>query len=197
MKSLRLLMLVFTVNLSYGQIVGGSFSGYGTLDLAFENQNQRLTGNYQFYSGFDLETGIPRFTCNFYIDGILVNNKAIIKAYSPLGKDTVSGELNIKGNVITFKLAKELNGCWNAEYLVNKPTTFTLDEPNEWIAVKYIIANKSFFHSTPHNNNKSKAYILKGNIVFIDKTTEGWAHCIYFGEKRNTSGWIKTTELNN
>ena len=197
MKSLLLLITVFTINLSYGQIISGNYSGYGTLDLAFDKQNQRLTGNYQFYSGFNLKTGIPRFTCNFYFDGILVNNNAIIKAYCPLGKDTVSGELTISGKEITFRLTKELNGCWNAEYLVNKPTAFTLDEPETWIAVKHITADKAFFYSTPDNNSKTKAYILKGDIVFVDSIKSNWIHCTYYGEKKNTIGWINTNVVNN
>lgn len=197
MRKLLLLLTMFTYNLSHGQIVSGSYSGYGTLDLAFERQTKRVTGNYQFYSGFDLKAGIPRFTCNFYIDGILINNQANIIAYIPLEKESVNGVLTINDKGVTLSLNKQIEGCWNAEYLTNKPTVFTLDEQQAWVSAKYITTPKAFFYSTPDNDKQSKAYVLKGDIIFIDSIKGDRAHCTYFGGKKKTIGWIKTTNLNN
>ena len=42
--------------------------------------------------------------------------------------------------------------------------------------------------------NKKK-YIIKGDIVYVEKIEGDWALCSYFG-KKTTKGWLKVADLN-
>lgn len=199
MRKLYLLLLFTTAYLaSYAQITSGEYGGYGLLRLAFDKQTKQVAGNYEFYSGIDIDSGIPRFSCIVYFDGTVINNKSTIKIRTPFTNDSVEGKLTIVNDTaITVSFSKELEDCWNAEYFVKEPVTFELNKPEKWIAAKYISVDKAYFHSAPNSDSKSKAYLVKGDVIFTDSISNGWVHCTYFGEKKNTAGWIKTTNLNN
>jgi hypothetical protein len=40
-----------------------------------------------------------------------------------------------------------------------------------------------------------KAYIIKGDLIYIDKFENDWVHAIYYGNTI-TEGWLKKETLN-
>jgi hypothetical protein len=192
----RLLFLLFALlihSFAKPQIISGF---YNDLKLAYDNNTHRITGCFDSYTGLDYETGHPKFSCIFYIEGSLVKNKAVIKTYYPFDNDTITGELTIINNKeVTIILPEEHGGCWNVQHFVDEPVKFRLSKAAGWVLAKYIISGKAFFHSAPNENSKTKAYIVKGDVIYIDKIDGMWVHCTYLGEKKNTIGWMRAELL--
>jgi hypothetical protein len=181
---------------TYCQISSGKYDD--GLNLAFNPQTKKVTGYFESYTGVDENTGEPRFLCIFYITGIFNKNGFAIASYYPKDKedDLINGEIRIKDQkTISIKLKEEHGGCWNVQHFSDEFTDFTLTTESDWIEIRYIDTDKAYFHSDKYEASKRKAYIVKGDIVYIDKIENDWIHCKYFG-KTVTEGWIKKETTN-
>jgi len=190
-------ILICIVNLTFSQeIISGEYD-LG-LKLSFDSITKRVTGYFEDFSGWDEKTKDSRFSCVFYIEGVMKGQKFTINTYSPKFKkeDVIQGTIEIiNDKKIKIKLSHEHGGCWNVEHFTEEPVTFTLEKSQKWFQIKYIDTAKAFLHSDKFDNKQLKSYLVKGDFVCIDKIEEGWAHCIYFG-KKTTKGWLKLSDLN-
>lgn len=196
-KLLPLFLIVLFSNLSFGQkIVSGEYDS--GMKLSYDVSSKTLTGYFESYTGFDEETQNPRFSCIFYIEGKVTGNKIAIKTYYPEDKidDLILGTIQIINNkTIKISLPNEHGGCWNVQHFADKPEQFNLEKKSNWIQIRYIKKEKSFFYKEQSSTAPSKIYLLKGDFVCIDKIENGKAFCTYFGKKIST-GWINLTDLN-
>jgi len=187
--------LFFLALTSYGQTTLPS-GIYGELKIAINKNTNKVTGFYENGTGYDESTGNSKFSCIFYIEGKLVNNKSFIWTYFPADTDNITGTLIIDNKVIKVHLQKEHGGCWNLQHFSDKePASFAIDTEKPWIQIQYAIKEKVYFYSDKHESSKRNAYILKGNIVYIEKIDGDWVYCSYLGKKM-TKGWVKLSELN-
>lgn len=190
-------------NISNDPILSGD---YDELKIAFNPQNNQITGYFESGTGEDVVgTGTgSQFSCAFYIEGKLIDKKAKIKSYSPLDNfpadkdDLIAGVLNAAANnKLSIKLQDEHAGCAMVQHFKDEPVAFKLDKKQNWIAIKYITAAKAFFYTDANPETKRKAYLLKGNIIYIDSEKPNWVHCTFVGpSKRSTQGWMKTEDIN-
>ena len=194
MRKLCFYLMLLSTNAS-GQslLISGDYNG--ELKLAYDKNTKQVTGFYDSSTGVDEKTGNPKFTCVFYIEGKLLKNKATIESYYPLDTTIIRGELIVDAKEIKIHLNSEQGGCWNVQPFTDGSATFSMDESKQWIQVRYAIRDRVYFYSEKKESSKNKSYILKGNIVYIEKIDQDWAYCSYFG-KRTTKGWIKVNELN-
>jgi hypothetical protein len=121
-----------------------------------------------------------------------------VKSYSPLDKeaDLINGEIKlINLNTIAIKLQDEHGGCWNVQPFKDEFVTFSLYQKKNWIEIRYINTPKSYFYKNKTEESKQKSYLVKGDIIYIDKIEDKWIHCIYKANK-TVSGWIKIDTLN-
>lgn len=185
------------MNILYGQTIQSGEYGFG-LKLAFDSKTNKLTGYFENYKGWDEETNNHKFSCIFYLEGLVAKNKFGVLTYYPenKSKDTISGQLEIINNeTIKIKLPYEHGGCWNVQHFADEPVSFDIEKKTEWIQIKYVVKNKAYFYSGKSENKKQKTYLVKNDFVCIDKTEGDWTHCTFYG-KRITKGWIKTADLN-
>jgi len=76
-KLLTIITLLWLSNISFGQtLISGEYK-FG-LKLAYDSKTKILTGYFEDYTGWDEETKNPRFSCIFYIEGLVSNNKCSI-----------------------------------------------------------------------------------------------------------------------
>ena len=193
---LFIFLLFSTVTFSQQIIKSGEYDN--SLRMAYDSESKKITGYYENYTGWDEETKAPRFSCIFYIEGTFVNQKAIIKTYYPVDKneDTIEGHIEIVNNeTIYIVLPEEHGGCWNVQHFANKPDKFELVKQFNWIQIRYVDTNKSYFHKKKSDAKKQKPYVIKGDIVYVEKIEGDWALCSYFG-KKTTKGWLKVADLN-
>ena len=188
------LILILLATKADGQSLLAS-GDYGELKLAYDKTTKQVTGFYENGTGVDEQTGNPKFICVFYIEGKLLKNKATIETYYPLDTTIIRGELIIDAKKIKIHLDSEHGGCWNVQHFTDESTTFSMDESKQWIQVRYAIRDRAYFYSEKKESSKNKSYVLKGNIVYIEKIERNWAYCSYVG-KKTTRGWIKVIDLN-
>ncbi len=171
---------------------------YQELNLAFDQESNIITGFYENYTGYDEATKKPRFSCIFYLEGKLKAGIAAINTYFPVRKaqDKIVGQLIIiNKNEVTVHLPQEHGGCWNVETFAGKPEDFKLEQAKPWIQIRYAINNKVFFYSDKSETKKLKAYVVMGDILYIEKKEGHWLYCTYLGD-RTTQGWIKLEDVN-
>lgn len=200
MKTLLILIYLLTFsNFTFGQerIVSGEYED--GLKLAYDSDSKKITGYFESYTGWDEENKTPRFSCIFYIEGILEKGKAKITTYYPEDKtdDIIEGSLEFLNNSVTIKLPEEHGGCWNVQHFADKPAQFQLEKKHNWIQIRYIDSNKSNFFSDKSIAKKLKTYLIKGDIIYVEKLEGEWAFCTYLNKKnKNVKGWLKTSDLN-
>lgn len=190
---LALLVSGFTSQKSEPPVSGD----YGDLSLAFDPVQKTVTGHYESYTGYDEATKQPRFSCIFYLEGKVERNSATVTTYYPGEKneDAIQGTLKLLGaGKATLQLATDHGGCWNVQSFTS-PIEFTLAKKENWIASKFSQQDKLYFYSEKNEAKKLRSYIIKGNIVFIEKIEGDWAFCKYYG-KVVTAGWMKVSGLN-
>ena len=178
------------------QIISGSYDD--GLTLAFNAKTNRVTGYFAISTGFDESTGKSKFSCVFYLSGFYNNNGFAIKSYDPLdNKDnSIVGEIQIKDSItISIKLVQEPGGCWNVQHFSNGFVDFKLATKTNWFEISYINIDKAYFYRDRNEASKRKAYVVKGDIVYIDQIEDEWIHCKYYG-KSATEGWIKKELIN-
>lgn len=194
---LTTIVLVFVTNILFGQTIQSGEYEFG-LKLAFDSKTKKLTGYFENYTGWDEETNNPKFSCIFYIEGLVSENKFGVLTYYPEDKseDLISGQIEIiNDTTIKIKLPNEHGGCWNVQHFADEPVSFDIEKKAEWTQIKYVVTNKTFFYSDKSEDKKQKAYLVKNDFVCIDKTEGDWTYCTFYG-KRITKGWIKTVDLN-
>ena len=196
MKQL-LCLLLFSPTFCFTQLKSGIYSN--ELSIIYNDSTKQIKGYYFAESGYDELTKTPRFSCGFYFVSHKVNgNKIAIKSYWPTGtSDTIMGELFIIDSTqFLLKLESEHGGCWNVTHFADTLEQFELTESKNWIDVRWVKLEKSNFHEEPNANKKQKAYLLEGDLVYIEKKEGDWVYCIYYGEKTTTKGWLKIDDLN-
>ena len=193
MKNLIILTFLLFTSISFCQktFVSGEYEFQ--LKLAFNSSTKKITGYYEDSTGEN-----PTFSCVFYIEGTVAENKFKIETYFPNDKsgDLIEGTIEIvNSKSIKIKLPEEHGGCWNVEHFADKPVDFELKEQTNWIQISYIVKEKSYFFKEKNEAKRMKSYLIKNNFVCIEKIEGEWAYCTYFGH-RITKGWIKVSDLN-
>ncbi len=196
-QSLTLIILLFLLNISSGQIVATGEYDPG-LKLAYDNTTKKLTGYFEDHSGWDEETNSPRFSCVFYIEGEIEDNIFKIKTCFPEDKseDIIYGTLEVMINRnIKINLPEEHGGCWNVRHFANEQCIFSLVREIAWTTIRFINTDKAYFYAEKAIDEKQESYLVKRDFVCIDKIEDDWAYCTFYG-KTITKGWIRTADLN-
>lgn len=194
-RTILLSLILFSSLILKGQISSGFYTN--GLNLAYNPNNKLVTGFFENYSGLDENTGKPTFSCIFYISGIYSKNGFEIESYYPTDKvdDFIKGNVQIVNtNTIKIKLTEDHGGCWNVQNFKDDFVDFTLTQKTNWIEIKYINREKVYFYNDKNLETKRKAYVVRGDIVYIDKIEGEWIHCKYIG-KTTTEGWIKKENI--
>ncbi len=145
----------------------------------------------------DEETKMHKFSCIFFIEGIVTDSSFSISTYFPNDQyeDLIEGTMEIiNDSTIKIKLPSEHGGCWNVMHFADEPVQFDLQEQINWKRITYVGSDISYFYKEPLESKKSKSYVLKDDLICIEKIKDSWAFCIFYGEK-TTKGWIKLNTL--
>ena len=182
-----------------GKIVSGA---YGALLLGV-SENGELTG---YYSN---SAAGGHFSCVFYVRGKLQNGAAEIATWFPKDKELIRGRLKFveeEGKPgVNIKLRELPGGCGSVDAELNDEngSTHLLNEPGEWQAVRVVSAAKAFFHGSPNNAAKQKAFVVEWDAVRVFKNQNGWIEAEFENEcvdrecnkSKTTGGWLKEAEL--
>jgi len=168
------------------------------LKIAFNPKNNLITGFFEDYTGYDESGGNAKFSCIFYLKGTYNGHSCEIETYYPINidSDKIIGTLKIfDSKRLSIKLDKEHGGCWNVFHFADDFVDFELSKKTDWLEIRYIDIDKSYFYKDKNEESKQKAYLIKGDIVYIDNIENDWVHCIFNG-KSTSEGWIKKETIN-
>lgn len=194
----KIIFLFLISNYSFAQEIIAPGEYDDGLKLAYDSNLHKITGYYESYTGWDEQTKNPRFSCIFYFEGTVTGTSAKLNTFYPTDKsnDLIQGTMAIlNAKSVQIKLSEEHGGCWNVQHFTDEPVQFDLQLQTHWTQIRYVEAAKIYFYNSPNDMEKLPAYIIKGDVVCIEKIEKDWAYCYYFGEKI-TKGWIKTEGLN-
>lgn len=198
---MKLLLLFFALQLCAlsmkAQLLWSGNYDFG-LKLAYDSTINKLTGFYENATGWDEQTQSPRFLCSFYFEGNAALSKFKIISYFPKYKfeDTIQGTFEIVNNgTVKIKLYDDHGGCWNVQHFMEEPVVFKVENKHNWQQIRYITSEKSYFFAEKANNKSLHSYVVKFDIVCVERIDGAWAYCIFYGEK-TTKGWIKASDLN-
>lgn len=102
--------------------------------------------------------------------------------------------------VLNLKFSKnELDGdCdWILPFVVESEdrdeVMVAIEIPNigNWIAVYAINSKKARFYSEPDNSSSQKAFLVKGDIIYVYEERPDWYFVKYNEGKVKTEGWIR------
>jgi hypothetical protein len=108
--------------------------------------------------------------------------------------------------VLNLQFSKsELDGdCnWILPFVVESDVSEDRDEvmvaieiPNigNWIAVYAINSKKARFYSDPDNSSSQKAFLVKGDIIYVYEERPDWYFVKYNEGKTKTEGWIRKSD---
>ncbi len=190
-----LLLLLATLPLHSNRIASGK---YETLHLAYNPATRKVTGYFEQSGGYDQTTNAPLFSCAFYLEGEATGNAVRVRTYYPAARpeDVITGTLSIgAGSGVSVKLPQEHGGCPNVQHFADEPVPFELTEKTDWLEIRYVTAAKAYFHTDAQESTRRKAYVVAGNVVYLDRIEGGWAHGRFYG-KSVTAGWLKLDQLN-
>jgi hypothetical protein len=172
--------------------------GHG-LKIAYNPDRRTITGFYKSYTGWNDELNVPRFSCIFYFSG------RSDTFYFPIKTQTMNtstkyveknqGNLNVKENEITIKLKSEHGGCWNVTRFSQEHKKFILEKEQNWVEIRQIVADRSYFYSTPNVADQLRSYMVRGDFFFVELITDSLFYGKYIGESI-TQGWIKSSTTN-
>ncbi len=193
-----LILLGFCGFTAYSQkLVSGEY-GNG-LKLGFDSVQNKLSGYYENYSGWDELTKAPRFSCNFYFETILAGDSLEINTYYPGEKTSniIKGTLKLNSyNLLPIKLQEEHGGCWNVQHFADEPVNFELVKKQDWMQIRYVETAKTYIYSENSDNKKTNVYLVKNDVVCIQRIEGEWGYGTYYGDKKISKGWIRLSDLN-
>lgn len=172
-------------------LVSGNYDS--ELLIAYNTSTKKITGYYENGTGDN-----NQFSCIFYLEGQVTGKSFLVQTYFPNDKtdDLQKGTINlISPKQINLQLAEDHGGCWNVQHFSDEPVSFELRKETHWIQINYVITPKSFMYQDSKGKKKMKSFLVKNDIVCVERIENEMAYCQYSGTKI-TKGWISLHDLN-
>lgn len=71
---------------------------------------------------------------------------------------------------------------------------FNPEEVGTWLGVNVVRTKRAYFHDQPRAESKGKAFLVKGDIVYIYDERSDWFYVKYQRGKKETIGWIRKSD---
>jgi hypothetical protein len=176
---------------------------YGALRVGFDPETRVLTGLYENYSGWDETTGEPRFSCIFYLRGVIAGDPPYaVETWYPetWPEEIIAGQIEAMTSdedfLLGIRLDEEHGGCWNVEsFAGDEGVDFILEEPTDWREIRVIAADQAYLHETPEDSARTDFWLGRGVAIGVLETQPGWVLTEEELEGHTVQGWIKTDEL--
>ena len=164
-----MLLLMGTLPFDANRIASGK---YDTLHLAYNPATRKVTGYFEQHGGYNESTKAPMFSCAFYLEGEVKSNAVQIKTYYPATKPKhiILGKLQVNSHAeVSIQLPQEHGGGWNVQHFADEPVVFGLTDKANGLEIRYVTAAKAYFHTDTLESTRRKAYVVAGNIVYLDQ----------------------------
>lgn len=72
--------------------------------------------------------------------------------------------------------------------------SFSLAEIGSWLEVTVIRNGRAYFYDHPNAKSRRKAFVVRGDVVYVYVQDKGWLNVKYQHGKQETVGWIKKSD---
>jgi len=176
---------------------------YGPLMIGFDPDSRVITGFYENHTGWNEATQEPRFSCIFFLRGIVTGDAPYpIATWYPSDQpgEIIAGQLNVtktgEDYFLNIRLNEEHGGCRNVQHFSGeKSADFLLIEQMPWREVRVISAEQAFFHNAPDAQQKSDFQLDKGAAIGVLDSRSGWVYTEEYREDLVIKGWIRPEDL--
>ncbi|MCS6873608.1 MAG: hypothetical protein RML33_01865 [Acidobacteriota bacterium] len=185
------------------EIVRKTEPGYsGIFEALTIGINDRIiTGYYENYRGELIEGGAPQFSCAFYLEGELKDDKYEIKVVYPDIDYKIEGFIEFTRfedkPAVFMKLNEDPPGCANVE-----PKSFvegvflTANQKGTWREIRLVRKDKTFFYKNPDSRARTKTYVIKHDPVRLFEIKDGWTKVEVETRKgKKIDGWVRLEDL--
>ncbi len=159
------------------------------------NANGAVQGVYSSSNG----QGIVE-TCVIYFNGTANGETTIPLKTWDFENKFLPGTLAPDERDVDLSIPESANygGCGMAP-APNDPqgTPLSLIRATGWTAIEQVQAPKAFLHAAPADGKMPRAYVIKGDIVGLLGTANGWLHVEYIPPAdltKSVKGWIASSE---
>ena len=163
------------------------------LIIGIDSEN-KLTGYYENYSGWDEAINAPRFSCIFSFTGTWQGDRYQISSQDLYGEETIKGKVSFSNQndrlQLNIKLDQNHGGCWNVQsFDGDRGANFTLEKAGQWQQVTFVSASQVSVYEKPNQQSPTISSISKNEIIKIFNTQDDWLE-IEFENSKIIKGWI-------
>lgn len=154
----------------------------GGLKLAINGNT--VSGYYEDASGWNEAVGAPQFSCEYSFVGEYTGSDTIPLTLPT--DDGATGRLEILSpGQIRVSLSR--SPCDN-----DQPVTEVWEIASAYplVAIRNVISPKSYFYSSPGEQSRRSAYLVKGDRAEVVGINGEWYQVRYQGAKSTTEGWM-------
>lgn len=221
MKQALIALLVF-IFLPYGAhaserltalpVSGEERSSFGAVaGIGFDKRTSRISGFYHFKQ-VQMPDHSFHADCQILFAGKLEGRSKIpVTAIELSGnrQKTVKGTLEFRGQsnslssrlpeqIFSLRLSENLPGCSRAVDVSD--FDFSINSEGDWKSLTAVQAKRAYFHTSHDESMKGKAYVVRGDLLYIYDEAPDWLYVKFKAGKKETEGWIRrsdTVQLSN
>ena len=168
---------------------------YGPLTVVVTGD--QVSGTFFDGRGETDSSGVPPFTCIFFLKGKLDGAAAKVVTWVPGDPETIAGELKFEGGRVSLSLKDNPPGCaMTGDDMAREP--FSDEQSNHgdgWIGVGMVSAKRAVVQPTPAASARRKPYLIQYDPVTILERQPGWVRVIYRGGGTPITGWLQQSDL--
>ena len=153
MKSCIFSLILILSSSAYSQeIISGTYNS--NLHLAYDDQEQLLTGYFEDNWGHDTKTNRARFSCSFYFQGKVNGSTIDIETFNPGDRktSTKTGQIKIlSDSTLSIQLSEDHEDCLLQRNFAKGPKLLKINEAKNTKQIRFVADSKVHFHSSPND----------------------------------------------
>jgi hypothetical protein len=185
---------------AYAQSPTMASGRYGPAALALDPHTGLLTGVVDAQRG---RSGDESASCVFFLLGVPTGDRYRLTTWHP---PSTSSAPALPGTLVPgddaasvrIRLEQVPDGCGRVNPFLarGEGDTFRRDGPaTDWIAVRFVAADRAYFHDAPAPDQQRSAYVVRGDVVTVQTRRPGWVRATFHGSQGRTTGWIRAGDL--
>ncbi len=175
--------------------------------IGFDEAKSHISGFYHFKQVQQSDHSFHA-DCTILFSGTFVGKKITpivatdITAQRP---KFVKGSLEFRGyantlpntprvEIFSLRLNKNLPSCSDAVDISESDIGFEVDKFGKWKMVSAVRAKRAYFHSTPNDASRRKAFLVSADVIYVYEENDDWYYVKYQNGKKETTGWIRKSD---
>lgn len=161
-------------------------------NVAVDPDDGRLTADLTIGS----DAVLP--ACRLYVFGEPVSGGSYqLAAVGPDAKTVHAGQATVTtdGGAIRIQLPTVPPECHSVSESLKQGIQRQLNAAKPWRGVRWVAAERAYFHQEPDDSTRRKAYVVRGDALAYTKETAAFVEAEYLKPGSTTRGWVSWADL--